>query len=88
MGSRWRNSKDGFCWPNTYALIYVDLFQKLPRLFESKLGSTRGKVKTGRRPKWTASRERALARLYLYTSLPPKDIRRVLQDEDNNFKPL
>jgi len=40
------------------------------------------KTKTGRPNNWTASRTRKLARLYLYSDLPPTDIPEALR-EDN-----
>lgn len=43
--------------------------------------------KRGRPSKWTKSRQRKLARLYLYSNLPPKDISLALEEKDSNWKP-
>ena len=43
--------------------------------------------KTGRPNGWTDSRKRKLARLYLYTNLPPKDICQALKDNESGWKP-
>ncbi|KAI6248215.1 hypothetical protein HI914_03087 [Erysiphe necator] len=43
--------------------------------------------KRGRPSKWTKSRQRKLARLYLYSTLPPKDISQALEEKDSNWKP-
>ncbi|KUJ13222.1 ankyrin [Mollisia scopiformis] len=48
--------------------------------------STTPKTKSGRPSKWSASRQRKLARLYLYTNLPREDIPRVLKVENGNNK--
>ncbi|KAH8803306.1 hypothetical protein F5884DRAFT_503615 [Xylogone sp. PMI_703] len=50
-------------------------------------GSAIKGVKQGRPNKWTSSRQRKLARLYLYTSLPREDIPRVLKDKEDNWTP-
>ncbi|PMD31522.1 ankyrin [Hyaloscypha variabilis F] len=44
-------------------------------------------AKQGRPNKWSASRQRKLARLYLYTILPREDIPRVLKDDGDNWTP-
>ncbi|KAH7336417.1 hypothetical protein BKA65DRAFT_553069 [Rhexocercosporidium sp. MPI-PUGE-AT-0058] len=44
-------------------------------------------TRIGRPNQWTASRQRKLARLYLYTSLPTKDIRQALKDRDSDWFP-
>ncbi|CAD6503348.1 BgTH12-03014 [Blumeria graminis f. sp. triticale] len=43
--------------------------------------------KRGRPSKWTKSRQRKLARLYLYSTLPPKDISQALEEKDSKWKP-
>ncbi|KUJ15364.1 uncharacterized protein LY89DRAFT_735483 [Mollisia scopiformis] len=43
--------------------------------------------KIGRPSQWTESRQRKLARLYLYSNLPPKDIRLALHDRSDNWLP-
>ncbi|RKF48978.1 putative ankyrin repeat protein [Golovinomyces cichoracearum] len=43
--------------------------------------------KRGRPSKWTKSRQRKLARLYLYSTLPPKDISQALEEKESNWKP-
>ncbi|PVH88680.1 hypothetical protein DL98DRAFT_524327 [Cadophora sp. DSE1049] len=45
------------------------------------------RTKIGRPSKWTASRQRKLARLYLFTTLQPKDIREALKEKDPNWMP-
>lgn len=43
--------------------------------------------KFGRPSQWTDSRQRQLAQLYLYTNLPPQDIRQALSDEIVDWVP-
>ncbi|CZR60226.1 uncharacterized protein PAC_10122 [Phialocephala subalpina] len=52
-------------------------------LYPATTSSSAGKVagKAGRPNNWTPSRQRELARLYLYSILPPKDIPKALKDE-------
>jgi hypothetical protein len=49
---------------------------------ESSSSDDERDTKLGRPKKWTASRQRKLARLYIFSRLPPKDIPKVLQDDD------
>lgn len=44
-------------------------------------------AKPGRPNKWTASRQRKLVRLYLYSTLPPKDIAKALREEEDKWEP-
>ncbi|PMD34833.1 ankyrin [Hyaloscypha variabilis F] len=43
-------------------------------------------TKTGRPNQWSASRQRKLARLYLYSILPPNEIRQALEEKVDNWK--
>jgi hypothetical protein len=43
--------------------------------------------KTGRPNKWTASRQRKLARLYLYTTLSREEIPRALAEKEDAWTP-
>ena len=45
------------------------------------------RTKIGRPSNWTASRQRKLSRLYLFTTLQPKDIREALKEKDPNWMP-
>ena len=47
----------------------------------SEMGPARA-TKMGRPNQWTKTRSRKLARVYLYSTLPTKDISRVLQDDN------
>ena len=49
--------------------------------------STGDRAKTGRPNKWTASRQRKLARLYLYSLLPREDIPRALAEKEDSWTP-
>ncbi|KAF4629351.1 hypothetical protein G7Y89_g8796 [Cudoniella acicularis] len=51
------------------------------------LSSLRQPAKKGRKPKWTPSRERAVGRLYLFSTLPTEDIVQVLEDKEEKWKP-
>ncbi len=58
----------------------------VPNTLPSSSGASAPEIgqsaKPGRPNKWTASRDRKLARLYLYSNLPQQDIAKALRDQD------
>jgi len=48
---------------------------------------SRRETKTGRPNHWTPSRQRKLERLYLYSILPPNDIRQALGEKIKKWMP-
>ena len=80
-----------YYWSKSLCLFYcsmADVFpstistiQECPESLSSGSEDEKGK-KIGRPNKWTASRQRKLARLYIFSRLPPRDISKALSNDD------